>query len=204
LRIAVLLAAVSLAACASGTTTGQTGGGAPTATTPPTATPAPTTPPPVTQAFCLSIMTVADANQIMNPPVPATTLTAHSDSELGVCSYTNSQSPFAVVKVLIEEKPYTGPKPVPQATITQLATQLASDPNVTVTTTAPVTGVGDQAEFLAANVSEEGITLYADALYIIDGSVASECIDFHLNTKPDDATQQSELQQCGQRVVAQL
>jgi hypothetical protein len=149
-------------------------------------------------------MTVADANQIMNPPTPATTLTVQSDPDLGVCSYTTPQSPFAVVKVLIDGKPYTGPKPVPQATIVQLATQLASEPGVTVTTTAPVSGVGDQAEYLAANVSDSGVTFYADAIYIIYGNVASECVDFHLNTKPDDSTQQSALQQCGQRVVAQL
>jgi hypothetical protein len=149
-------------------------------------------------------MTVADANQIMNPPLPATTLNVQSDPELGVCSYLSPSSPFAVVKVLIEGKPYTGPKPVPQATITQLATQLANEPGVTVTTTAPVTGVGDQAEFLAASASDSNMTLYADALYIIYGNVASECIDFNLNSKPDDATQQSALTQCGQRVVAQL
>jgi hypothetical protein len=149
-------------------------------------------------------MTVAEANQIMNPPTPATTLNAQSDSELGVCSYVTPQSPFAVVKVLIEEKPYTGPKPVPEATIVQLATQLASEPGVTVSTTAAVSGVGDQAEFLAANVSESGMTFYADAIYIIYGNVASECVDFNLNTKPDDAAQQAALTQCGQRVVAQL
>jgi hypothetical protein len=34
---------------------------------------------------------------------------------------------------------------------------------------------------------------YADAIYIIDGNVASECVDFNLNAKPDDATQQSAL-----------
>jgi hypothetical protein len=201
-----LLAALSLVACASGSPTGQTSGGAPTstATAQPTAKPAPTAPPQVTQLFCQSVMTVAEANQIMNPPTPATTLNAQSDSELGVCSYTSPQSPFAVVKVLIEEKPYTGPKPVPQATITQLATQLANEPGVTVTTTSAVSGVGDQAEFLAANVSDGNLTLYADAIYVIYGNVASECVNFHLNTKPNDATQQSALQQCAQRVVAQL
>ncbi len=207
-RIVVFLAALSLVACGSSSTTGQTGGGGPTATAnataQPTAKPAPTAPPQVTQLFCQSVMTVADANQIMNPPAPATTLSVQSDSELGVCSYISSQSPLAVVKVLIDEKPYTGPKPVSQATITQLATQLANEPGVTVTTTAPVSGVGDQAEFLAANVSTDNLTLYADAIYLIDGTVAAECVEFHLNAQPDDAAQQSALQQCGQRVVAQL
>jgi hypothetical protein len=206
LRIVVLLSALSLVACASTSTTGQTSGAAPTATATaqPTAKPGPTAPPQVTQAFCLSIMTVADANQIMNPATPATTLNVQSDPELSVCSWLSPQSPFAVVKVLIDGKPYTGPNPVPQDTIVQLATQLASEPGVTVTTTAPVTGVGDQAEFLAASASDSGMTVYADALYIIYGNVASECVDFNLNTKPDDATQQAALQQCGQRVVAQL
>ena len=204
LRIVVFLAALSLVACASGSPTRQTSGGAPTATAQPTAKPAPTTPPQVTEQFCQSVMTVADANQIMNPPTPATTLNVQSDPELGVCSYISPQSPFAVVKVLIDGKPYTGPKPVPEATIIQLATQLANEPKVTVTTTAPVSGVGDQAEFLAASASGNNETLYADAIYVIYGNVVSECVDFNLSTKPDDATQQSALQQCAQRVVAQL
>jgi hypothetical protein len=115
-RIVVFLAALSLVACGSGSTTGQTNGGTPTgnstATAQPTAKPAPTAPPQVTEQFCQSIMTLADANQIMNPPTPATTLDVQSDSELGVCNYISSQSQFAVVKVLIDEKPYTGLKPV--------------------------------------------------------------------------------------------
>lgn len=208
LRTVIFLAALSLVACAPSSSTGQTTGGTTTATAnataQPTAKPAPTSPTQVTQQFCQSVMTVAEANQIMNPPAPVTTIQVQSDSELGVCSYISPQSQFAVVKVLIDEKPYTGPTPVPADTITQLATQLANEPGVTVTTTAPVSGVGDQAEFLAAHVSDGNITLYADAIYVIYGAVASECVDFHLNAKPDDATQQSALQQCAQRMVAQL
>jgi hypothetical protein len=207
IRIALLAATLALAACGAGggTSTGgtSTGGGSSSA---PTATPKPkpSSAPKVTQAFCESVMTVAEANQIMHPPAPITTISAQSDDELGVCAYNSPQSPLAVVKILIEQKPYTGPNPVPTSTILQLVSQLANDPHVTVTATKPVSGVGDQAEFLATNVSEGGITLYADVIYVIYGKVAFLCDNFHLNTKPDDTAQMNSLQQCGQRVVSQL
>ncbi len=205
IRIALLAGTLALAACGA-TSTGGTSTGGSSSTAAPTATPKPkpTAPPQVTEAFCQSVMSVADANQIMNPPAPITTIRVQSDSELGVCAYMSPQSPLAVVKVLINEKTYTGPKPVPASTITQLATELANQPGVTITTTTPVSGVGDQAEFLAAYLSQDGMTLYVDAIYVIYGNVAFMCDNFHLNTKPDDAAQQTALQQCAQRVVNQL
>ncbi|HEX8982650.1 MAG TPA: hypothetical protein VF792_07770 [Ktedonobacterales bacterium] len=208
IRIALLAGVLSLAACGAGTggtsTGGASTGGA--SSTAPTAMPKPkpTTPPPITAAYCQSIMTVAQANQIMNPPVQATTINAQSSPEVGVCRYDPPQAQFAIVKILIDEKAYTGPKPVPEATIAQLVSQLESSPGATITTTTPVSGVGDQAEFLAASVSESGMSFYVDAFYVIYGNVAFMCDDFHMNTKPDDATQQNELQQCAEQVVNRL
>lgn len=208
MRTIIIIAALSLAACSAGST-GQTTTGTPFATQAPTAQPTvakakPTAPPPINLQWCQSVMTVADANQIMKPPTPITTIDVQSDAELGVCRYNSPQAQFAVVKILVEEKPYTGPHPVPQSTIVQLVTELAGEPGVTVSTATPVSGVGDQAEFLVASVSGNGMTFYVDAIYVIYGNVAFMCDDFHLNTKPSDAAQLSGLQQCGQRVVSQL
>ncbi len=206
IRIALLAGVLSLAACSSGgTSTGGTSTGGTTSTAP-TATPKPkpTTPPPITAAYCQSIMTLAQANQIMNPPVQATTINAQSSPDVGVCRYDPPQAQFAIVKILVDEKAYTGPKPVPEATIAQLVGQLESDPGANVTTTKPVSGVGDQAEFLAASVSESGMSLYVDAFYVIYGNVAFMCDDFHMNTQPDDTAQMNELQQCAEQVVTRL
>ena len=208
IRMALLVGALSLVAC--GASTGGTSTGVPsssaTSSVAPTATPRPkpTSPPAVTQQLCESFMTVDEANQIMKPSVPATKLQVQSDAELGVCSYISSPTQFAVVKILIEGKPYSGPRPVPTSTIMQLVTELANEPGATVSTTKPVTGVGDQAEFLAASVSSGGMTFYADVIYVIDGNVVFLCDDFHLNAKPDDAAQLTALQQCAERVVSQL
>jgi hypothetical protein len=202
---ALAMSACSLSTGGTGDAGGATGGGTPTTTTAtPTPKPAPTGVPEVTVQYCQGLMTVAEANQAMNPPAPATTIDAQSDSELGVCSYTSAQTPFPVVKILLERKAYTGPKPVPQSTIDELVAELANDPGATVTTTAAISGVGDQAEFLAANVRESNLTFYADVVYVLYGSVVFLCDDFHLGSKPDDATQQSELQQCAQLVVSRL
>jgi hypothetical protein len=209
IRIALLVGALSLVACGASTGGTSTGGPASATATPsvaPTATPKPkpASAPPVTLQLCQRFMTVDEANQIMKPPTPVTTIRAQSDSELGVCSYLSSQAQFAVVKILIEEKAYTGPKPVPTSTIIQLVTKLADEPGATISTTKPVSGVGDQAEFLAASVSNSGMTFYVDVIYVIYGNVAFLCDDFHLNTKPDDAAQLAGLQQCAERVVSQL
>jgi hypothetical protein len=149
-------------------------------------------------------MTVDQANQIMNPPTLATTINAQSSPEVGVCRYDPPQAQFAVVKILVDEKAYTGPRPVPESTIAQLVGQLESSPGANVTTATPVSGVGDQAEFLAASVSESGMTFYVDAFYVIYGNVAFMCDDFHMNSKPDDTAQMNELQQCAQQVVSRL
>ena len=71
-------------------------------------------------------------------------------------------------------------------------------------TTTPVSGVGDQARFLAASVSENGATCYVDAFSVIYGNVAFMCDDFHMNTRPDDTAQMNGLQQCAERVVSRL
>ena len=209
-RTVLIVAALSVVGCG-GSGNGQTSSGTPangskTSTTQKTvAKSKPSAPPTITQLYCQSIMTVADANQIMSPPIPATTITAQSSSDVGVCSYLSPQLQFAVVKILMDEQTYTGPNPVPESTIIQLATQLANEPGATVSATSPVSGVGDQAEFLAASVSDGTITFYADAIYVIYGKVAFMCDDFHLGgSKPADATQQQALQQCAQRTITRL
>lgn len=210
-RIALLVGALSLAACSGGASTGTPSGGAPSggaSSAAPTATSKPkskpTAPPPITAAYCQSIMTLAEANQIMNPPIPATTINAQSSTEVGVCRYDPPQAQFSVVKILVDEKVYTGPKPVPASTIMQYVSQLEGSTGATVSMTAPVSGVGDQAEFLAASVSESGTNFYVDAVYVIYGNVAFMCDDFHMGAKPDDTTQMHALQQCAEQVVSRL
>jgi len=204
LLIAVLGGMLALAACGAGGGTSGSSGGAPTATATATAKPKPTGVPEVTMPYCQGLMTVAEANQIMRPPTPATTVDAQSDDELGVCTYKSAQAQFAVVKILLERKAYTGPRPVPASAISQLVAQLEDEPGGTVTTATPVSGVGDQAEFLAASVTQGSIHFYVDVVYVLYGNVVFLCDDFHLGSKPDDATQQSELQQCAQLVVSRL
>jgi hypothetical protein len=162
-RCLIVLALLALAACGAGTSsTGQTTGGTSTAmatakaTPQPTAKPAPMTAPQVSQQWCQSAMTVAQASQCMNPSAPATTLEVHSSpGEQGVWRYTSAGAQFPVVSIIMDYKVYTGPKPVPEATIEQTVAQLAGAPNVTLTSLAAVSGVGGQAEFLAAKVSEQ-------------------------------------------------
>ncbi len=75
--IPVLAFLILLAACSNGQSTiAASGTQTPSSTSVPTTPPKskPTSVPPITMAFCQQILTIAEANQIMNPSTPATTI----------------------------------------------------------------------------------------------------------------------------------
>src|SRR5579872_2411857 len=198
----VLLVLLALAACggpSAANTNGTPASAAPTATA--TAKPAPKSPPTDIQAFCASAVSVAQANQIMSPSTPVTSVDVTSDDNWGVCNYLYSQTQLPVLSIAVDEQPYTGPKPVPQSTIEQLVSQLANENTQTVTTATPVSGIGDQAELIGATVSGDGGSGHVVVLYVLYGQVLFLCEDGSVNTNVDDAAEGSKLAQCAQRVV---
>ncbi len=181
-RTMVLLAVVvvgTLAASGCSLTTGSTGGstGGATPTVAATATPKakPTGVPTITVPYCQSIMTVAEANQIMNPPTRATTIVANYAGTGGSCHYQASPSNIAL-NIFFET--WTGPVPIPQQDITNAVTRLANLPSVTVTTFTNINGVGDQAVFIAATGTKGGITITGNVFYVLYGRVFFGCYTF--------------------------
>lgn len=197
----MLLLCVSLgvAACSGASPAGSPNGGG-VSTTPPTATPKPkpTAVPKITVAFCQGIMTVAQANQIMHPPTPATTIRVDAPaSGGGSCNY--EYKPFhSVVSIVF------GPNTInvsnPQAILAAAAKQLPVSANATITAT-PVAGVGDAAQFVTGVLTV--VPLKMAALQVIYGKIFFTCSNFNVQGS-SFATQQTYLTQVCQQYISQL
>lgn len=185
------LFSVAATAC-SGASSG--GAGTPTtgdATATSAARPKPTGVPAITVAFCQGLMTVAEANTFMKPATAATSIRVDTSPAGGSCNYEYAQ--FQSV-VTVHFLPYQG------GSLTALANQIANTPSTTVTTK-PVSGVGDQALFVAATITS--VNLRQDYLDAVDGAVLLQCFNPNVGAASDDA-QLAALTQVCQQVIARL
>lgn len=196
LLLGVLLA---MGACAGGGGGGTTAG-SPSATAAPTATPKPkpTAIPKITIAFCQGIMTVAQANQIMHPPTPATTIRIDAPaSGGGSCNY--EYKPFhSVVSVVFPATVIDVSNP--QAAFAAADKQLPQSANATITTTS-VSGVGDAAQFVTGVLTV--VPLKMASVQVIYGKILFTCSNFNVQGA-SFATEQTELTQVCQQYVSQL
>lgn len=196
LLLGVLLA---MGACAGGGGGGTTAG-SPSATAAPTATPKPkpTAIPKITIAFCQGIMTVAQANQIMHPPTPATTIRIDAPaSGGGSCNY--EYKPFhSVVSVVFPATVIDVSNP--QAVFAAADKQLPQSANATITTTS-VSGVGDAAQFVTGVLTV--VPLKMASVQVIYGKILFTCSNFNVQGA-SFATEQTELTQVCQQYVSQL
>lgn len=194
--VVVVGGALAAAGCGAGGTTGGSGGsGSPAA---PTATPKPkpTAMPKMTMQFCQGILTVAEANQLMSPSTPATTLRIDSPSSGGgSCNY--EYAPFkAVVSVAFLSVVQSS------MSLATLASAAAGQTGGKVTMT-PVSGVGDQAEYGVSSTPINGQTFNFNAMDVIYGSLYFNCNVAYLGTPQSDA-EQGKLKQVCQLVVSRL
>jgi hypothetical protein len=202
---AIMGGLLALAACSSAGTTGATTGGGTPAPTGPTATPKPkpSVVPLTDLAFCQHILALTEVNQFMSPPTPADTIVPNNTANGGSCNYTISSRPgFSKFVLAVILQPWKGTTPVSQQDLETAVTQLAGMPGVTVTSDATVSGVGDQAAFLAVTTSSP-LLPKMDIFYVLYGRIFFTCNSFNPGSSPD-ATQQSDLQQCAQLVVSRL
>ncbi len=200
------LAACSLSTVDTGGSTGggSTGGGTPTVGATATAKAEPSVVPLTDLAFCQRILSLAEANQIMSPPTPANMIVPNNTSNGGSCNYTISGQPgFAGFVLAIILQPWNGTTPVSQQDLEAAVLQLEGKPGITVTTATTVDGVGDQAAFLAASGTYQGVTYKIDVFYVLYGRIFFTCNNFNPGSSPD-ATQLNDLQQCAQLVVSRL
>jgi hypothetical protein len=208
LVLGLLAGVLALAACgsSSGPSTGS-GNGTPTVAPTATATPKPkpSSIPPVTQEFCNHLMSLDEANQIMKPANPATKIGAGTGDGFGTCHYLYPPGDLLHQDLQITLETYRGPVPITQKDISDFLTSTSDSPNVTITSFQQISGVGDQAAFLAVTFHEHTFTGYADAFVVLDGKVLFDCATLAFGGSPPSASDQKpKLQQCAEQVVSRL
>jgi hypothetical protein len=200
LRTVALLAVVVCGvlvttACGSTGNTGATGGATPSATTAPKAKP--TGVPTLTVDYCKGLMTVDEANTVMSPPTPATTIRVDHGPSGGSCNYE-----YALFKPVVSVLflPFQ-----PGASLDAIATQsLASvqaQPGANVTKTS-VSGVGDQGLYISAT-AQIGKGLWEDLLDTTYGPVFISCNVIGTGAPPTTSLQ-SPLTHVCQQVISRL
>ncbi len=208
IRIALLVSALSLAACGGGTASGggtssgaggsSSNGNSATATAPgPTATIALQQ---ITVAYCSRILPLATANQIIPSSPPATSITQGNPNNAlsGACNYEVSPSKLLLVVYFI---PYHGPDPIPQSDIQSVLSQAAGS-SMTITTVKTVSGIGDQAAYVEATGNYTGISVTVHIFYVLEGPFIFDC--FTETYLSQVMASQSQLQQCATTVDTNL
>ncbi|HKT40186.1 MAG TPA: hypothetical protein VJR48_17575 [Ktedonobacterales bacterium] len=204
--LATLLVALTvlatLAACATPSTGNTTGTGSPTAaaTAQPTAKPTLKALPTITQALCQQLMTVAEANTMVQPPVPATSLVADHSEDGGSCNYLASQTRIPLIIYFFDWK---GPVPIPQADIAAALAESSGSTKITINQATPVDGIGVQAEFVSLTATDKGFTGSATIFYVLEGPFFYDCLTFGPLTGGALGTQ-DQLQACASQVDSRL
>jgi hypothetical protein len=195
---------VFVAACSPGGTSAASGtpaSGAATATTAqPTAKPTLTALPPITQALCQQLMTVAEANTIVQPPASATSLVATHSEDGGACNYMASSTRIPLIIYFFDWK---GPVPIPQADIAAALAESSGSSKITVNQATPVDGIGVQAEFVSITATDQGFTGSATVFYVLEGPFFYDCLTFGPLTGGALGTQ-DQLQACAAQVDSRL
>ena len=209
-RVRLLVTLVTLLACVCLSVAACSPGGASTAGTPaatsavatsqPTAKPTLTALPTITEALCQQLMTVAEANTIIQPPAPATSIVADNGDSGGSCNYVASPTRIPLVIYFLD---WTGPVPIPQADIAAALAQASGSSKITVNQATPVDGIGVQAEFVSLTATDNGFTGSANVFYVLEGPFFFDCLTFGPVTGGALGTQ-SQLQACASQVDSRL
>ncbi len=203
---AILLAGLCLSllisACSPGgaSTAGTPAATSAVATSQPTAQPTLAALPAITEALCQQLMTVAEANTIIQPPAPATSIVADNSDSGGSCNYVASQTRIPLIIYFLE---WTGPVPIPQSDIAAALAQASGSSKITLNQAAPVDGIGVQAEFVSVTATDNGFTGSANIFYVLEGPFFFDCLTFGPVTGGALGTQ-SQLQACAAQVDSRL
>lgn len=196
--LAIGLIVVGLLAACGGSSSGTGNTGTPEATSAATAAAkaTPTGLPQFTEATCQGWMSVDEANSIMQPPAPATTIVADQGDDGGSCNYEVSKSNIPLVIYFLA---WTGPVPIPDSDI-QAALSQAAGTDITINSATPVTGIAQQAEYLEVS-GAGGATMHI--FYVLEGPYIFDCFTYSPLSAGFLATQ-AQLQQCATQVDSRL
>jgi hypothetical protein len=197
-----LCAALLVTACGgsgSSTESGNTGGAASTNQPTATAKPKPTAVPHFTVEYCQQLMSLDEMRNLFKPPAPATTIVPTNGDGGGACNYEVSKTNIPLVIYFFEWK---GPNPIPQSDIEEALSQAAGT-DLTINVAAPVTGIGNQAEYLEATGTGQGLHAVMHIFYVLEGAFIFDCFTYSPLSAGFLGTQ-GQLQQCATQVDSRL
>ena len=131
--------------------------------------------PTITQALCQQLMTVAEANTIVQPPAPATSIVADNSDTGGSCNYVASQTRIPLIIYFLDWK---GPVPIPQTDIAAALAEASGASKITINQATPIDGIGVQAEFVSATATGQGFTGSPTIFYVLEGPFFFDCFSF--------------------------
>ncbi len=205
-RLAFLLvglcAVVLMAACG-GTSTGSGNTGTPSANTQaPTATanPKPKTMPHFTVDSCNHLMSLDEMNTIFQPPAPAKTIIPTNGDTGGACNYEVSKGNIPLIIYFFE---WHGPVPIPENDIAQALAEAAGNGHITVNTFTEVSGIAQQAAYLEATGTDQGVSFPIHIFYVLEGAFFFDCFTYAPLSAGFLGTQ-DQLQQCATQVDSRL
>ena len=199
LLLLTALCLLCLTACG-GTSSGQNQNGTPpanaTATTPPKAKP--TGVPALTVAYCTGLMSLTEANQIMQPATAATSIQVDKGGTGGGSCNWEYDSFHSTVTVLFESYPQGTSL---DAIVAQSLAAVQNAPGAKTSKTT-VTGVGDQAFYITVS-AQVGTGIWEDVLATTYGSVYISCLKLGSGAPPAASLQQPLTQVC-QQVISRM
>lgn len=204
--LALTAALFVLSACASSKTsakTGNTGNNsnsltATTAQASPTKT-KPSEVPQITLAYCQSLVSIADVNNVMKPANPATTIVPDNARPGGSCSYTYGSSGLDFTLFFQPYQTTMSLAQIAQQGLQQAASKNGLPPGITATIT-PLSGIGDQAIYASFTGTFDGVSGFYDSVYTTLGSVYLSCFNFGIGSSPSTPQQPALTQLCTQAV----
>jgi hypothetical protein len=185
---------LTVTACGSGTgnTGGSTGNGTPAVAATATAKPKPTAVPHFTVESCQQLMSLDEMNTLFKPPAPATTIVPTNGDSGGACNYEASKTNIPLIIYFFA---WNGPNPIPQSDI-EAALAQAAGTELTINVATPITGIGDQAEYLEA-MGAGGEVMHI--FYVLEGAFIFDCFTYSPLSAGFLGTQ-DQLQQCATQV----
>lgn len=164
----------------------------------PTAKPKPTAVPKFTVEVCSQLMSLDEMNTMIQPKAQATTIVPTNGDSGGACNYEASKANIPLIIYFLN---WTGPTPpIPQSDIDALLAE-ALGTEVTINNAVPVTGVGDQAEYVEATGAGGSAVMHI--FYVIYGKVFFDCFTYSPLSGGTMGTQ-DQLQACATQVVSRL
>ncbi len=167
-------------------------------TTKPTPRPKPTAVPKFTVEVCSQLMSLDEMNTLIQPVAQAKTIVPTNGDTGGACNYEASKANIPLIIYFLN---WTGPTPpIPQSEIDALLTE-ALGTEITINKAVPVTGVGDQAEYVEATGAGGSAVMHI--FYVIYGKVFFDCFTYSPLSGGTMGTQ-DQLQACAAQVVNRL